>query len=45
MIEMRKITIGLLVLVLFIAGCSASFDPELTRIDVQKISEEGDERS
>jgi hypothetical protein len=38
---MRRITTGILVLVLFIAGCSASFESELTRIDVQKLSEEG----
>ncbi|MBT2682867.1 hypothetical protein [Bacillus sp. ISL-37] len=38
---MKKLTIGLLVIFLCIAGCSASFEPELTRIDVQKISEEG----
>jgi hypothetical protein len=38
---MKKHIIGLLVIFLFIAGCSAGFEPELTRIDVQKISEEG----
>jgi hypothetical protein len=38
---MRKLSIGLLIIILSIAGCSASFEPELTRIDVQKISEEG----
>jgi hypothetical protein len=37
---MRKIIIGLFVFILFGAGC-ASVEPELTRIDVQKISEEG----
>ncbi|MBT2691611.1 hypothetical protein [Bacillus sp. ISL-55] len=38
---MKKLSIGLLVIFLCIAGCSASVEPELTRIDVQKISEEG----
>jgi hypothetical protein len=38
---MKKLTIGLLVIFHCIAGCSTSFEPELTRIDVQKISEEG----
>lgn len=38
---MKKLTIGLLVIFLCIAGCSASFERELTRIDVQKTSEEG----
>lgn len=38
---MKKLTLGLLVIFLSIAGCSASFEPELTRIDVQKISVEG----
>lgn len=38
---MRKFTIWLLVILLLIGGCSASFEPELTRIDMQKISEEG----
>ena len=39
---MRKFTIGLLVLLIFIAGCNGSFEPELTRIDVQKTSEDGE---
>lgn len=38
---MKKLSKGLLVILLSIAGCSESFDPQLTRIDVQKISEEG----
>jgi DNA-binding Lrp family transcriptional regulator len=38
---MRKITTGIFVLVILIAGCSASFEPELTRIDVQELSKEG----
>ncbi|WLR57524.1 hypothetical protein LC048_12085 [Mesobacillus subterraneus] len=38
---MKKLSVGLLVILLSIAGCSESFDPQLTRIDVQKISEEG----
>lgn len=38
---MKKLTIGLLVIFFCIAGCSVSFEPELTRIDVQKTSEEG----
>lgn len=37
---MRKFSIVLPVLLLFIAGCIASFKPELTRIDVKKISEQ-----
>lgn len=37
---MRKFSIVLPVLLLFIAGCNASFKPELTRIDVKKISEQ-----
>lgn len=38
---MKELRIGLLMIFLSIAGCSVSFEPELTRIDVQKISEEG----
>ena len=39
---MRKLSLGLLVLLIFIAGCNRSFEPELTRIDVQKITEDGE---
>lgn len=41
-IAMRKLSIGLLVLLIFIAGCNSSFEPELTRIDVQKNLEDGE---
>ncbi|WNF24635.1 hypothetical protein [Mesobacillus jeotgali] len=37
---MRKFFIGLIVLIAFGAGCN-NFEPELTRIDVQKMTEEG----
>lgn len=37
---MRKLIIVLFVFILFGAGC-ANFEPELTRIDVQKMNEEG----
>jgi hypothetical protein len=36
-----KHTIRLFILILLITGCSTNFEPELTRIDVQKINEDG----
>lgn len=36
-----KHTIGLFIFILLVAGCSTNFEPELTRIDVQKINEDG----
>ncbi|WP_079508590.1 hypothetical protein [Mesobacillus jeotgali] len=38
---MRKLTIITMLLMMFISGCSSNFEPELTRIDVQKINEDG----
>lgn len=36
-----KNAIGLFVFILLVTGCSTNFEPELTRIDVQKFNEDG----
>jgi hypothetical protein len=38
---MKKLAILTMILMLFLIGCSPDFQPELTRVDVQKITKDG----
>ncbi len=38
---MKKLAILTIILMLFLIGCSPDFQPELTRVDVQKITKDG----
>lgn len=38
---MKKLAILTMILIIFMTGCSSDFQPQLTRVDVQKLTKDG----